>query len=114
MDADWLGGDAGYGAAGSEDAAPHAAGDVVAPASNSDAAAAADHAYRRNSWGLSPSEVSLHKQRLLAFYTVNAPAKATPASVDSVWGLFGPRVWEQLEVKYRGRTVGFAPVPAAP
>lgn len=61
------------------------------------------------SWGLSDAEISLHKRRLLAFYTVHAPAKAHNENVDTAWNLFGPRIWDELERKYRGKTVGFRP-----
>lgn len=63
-----------------------------------------------NSWGLSDDEVALHKRRLLAFYTVHCPAKAFAANVDTAWSLFGPRVWMELERKYRGKTSGFKPL----
>lgn len=66
---------------------------------------------RRNSWGLSADEVALHQRRLLAFYAVHAPAKANSGQVQTAWELFGPRIWNELERKYRGKTVGFRPMP---
>jgi len=62
-------------------------------------------------WGMPAEEVALHKRRLLAFYTVHAPAKAHQENVDAAWQLFGPRVWDELERKYRGKTTGFRPSP---
>ena len=62
-----------------------------------------------HSWGLSPDDVALHKRRLMAFYTVHAPAKARADGVASAWSLFGPRIWDELERKYGGSTVGFRP-----
>jgi hypothetical protein len=64
-----------------------------------------------NTWGLPPEAVALHKRRLLAFYSVHAPAKAQPTGIDASWELFGPRIWAELEAKYGGRTIGFAPPP---
>lgn len=68
---------------------------------------------RRKSWGLSDDDVAKHKQRLLAFYTVHAPEKASEQKIDDAWELFGPAVWEKLRQKYREKVAGYAvdPVP---
>jgi hypothetical protein len=53
--------------------------------------------------------VALHKRRLLAFYSVHAPHKAHADNVAAAWQLFGVRIWDELERKYRGKTAGFRP-----
>jgi hypothetical protein len=64
---------------------------------------------RSDSWGLSEEAVALHKRRLLAFYSVHAPHKAHADNVAAAWQLFGVRIWDELERKYRGKTAGFRP-----
>jgi len=47
----------------------------------------------------------------MAFYAVHAPPKAHLDNVTTAWKLFGPRIWDELERKYRGKTAGFRPPP---
>jgi hypothetical protein len=93
-------------------AAAHSASAAnLAPAATAADADASGKYSRRSSWGLASDDAALHKRRLLAFYTVHAPAKAHSEQVDNAWELFGPRIWDELERKYRGKTVGFRPMP---
>lgn len=104
----------GVGATPAPISSPAAVDDSTASAAPSAAAApAAASASTAGSWGLTDAEVSLHKRRLLAFYTVHAPAKAHNETIETAWNLFGPRVWTELERKYKGKTAGFKPSVAA-
>lgn len=66
---------------------------------------------RDSSWGLTPEQQALHKNRLMAFYATHQPAKAHQEHINTAFGLFGPGVWDELERKYRGKTAGFRPMP---
>ena len=72
----------------------------------------AEIAEREARWAadVSPDDIARHKQALRAFYTRVNPAML--ASIDRIWSIHGPRVWESLEKKYPGQlTSAFIPRP---
>jgi hypothetical protein len=55
---------------------------------------------RSQTHGLTPEEVTRQKAALLAFYLEHAPKRATTERVEENFELFGPRVWQELRMKY--------------
>lgn len=55
---------------------------------------------RSQTHGLSEEEVMKQKEVLLSFYKEHAPKRATVERVEENFELFGPRIWQELKMKY--------------